>query len=193
MFRIDVTSASSTLPTPAAPGSPGYFQPPNTMNGTPGTTMSADWCNAVQEELCNIIETASITLDKSVRTQLLTAINTLIDNALAANTFSWNIIDADTDLAINNGYITNSGVDTVNLLLPATCAVGSIIKVVRYNGNFNIAQNDLQRIWCSTQSTTVGTTGYITPLANNASVELLCVEADTTFLVVNSQGAFEVR
>lgn len=56
------------------PGDPGVPRPP--------TKLTPDWCNAVQEELCNVIEGAGITLAASgaadtARNQLLAAIDKL--------------------------------------------------------------------------------------------------------------------
>jgi len=39
-------------------------------NGPPGTLVEEDWLNTVQEEICNIIETAGITLDVSIILQI---------------------------------------------------------------------------------------------------------------------------
>lgn len=195
MFRIDNATAVVVMPTPAAPGpNPnGYFTAPDPMNDIPGTVLTADWCNSIQEELCSILDAASITPDKSVDNQVLSAINYLINTALSANAFVWDLISTDQVLVPKHGVVTNSGITTINLLLPAMCPVGSIIKVVRFNGDFNITQNDGQVIWYGNASTTTGVDGYISPTGNNASVDLLCVTANTTFLVVNSQGAFSVN
>lgn len=50
-------------------------------NGTPGvqapTIVDADWLNAVQDELTNIVESAGIALDKEDSTQVLQALKTL--------------------------------------------------------------------------------------------------------------------
>lgn len=43
-------------------------------NVTPATVVTADWCNAVQEELVFVIEEAGITLDKENNEQLLEAV-----------------------------------------------------------------------------------------------------------------------
>lgn len=76
MHRIDTATAVVSLPTPAAVGTPGYFSKGNPGPGTPSdpTSFDQDWCNSVQEEICNVIEAAGLTLTKSVRTQLLTSV-----------------------------------------------------------------------------------------------------------------------
>ena len=53
----------------------------NSTTGVPATVMGAAWPNAVQEELCGLVEAAGITLEKGNHTQLLAAIQTLIGGA----------------------------------------------------------------------------------------------------------------
>jgi len=61
------------MPTPGAPAAPGYFA--HGDGSTPFTVVTADWCNAVQDEIVNVIQAASITLDKTQQNQLLAALN----------------------------------------------------------------------------------------------------------------------
>jgi len=75
MYRIDNSTAATSLPTPAAvgPNPNGFF-----TNGSPGvvpaTVVDQDWANAVQEEIAGVITNAGITLDKTNRAQLTAAI-----------------------------------------------------------------------------------------------------------------------
>lgn len=80
MHRIDNSTASVSLPTPAAVGPVpnGYFR--QRQGGVHGTVVSADWLNAVQEEICYVITQAGITLSKTTRTQLKDAIDVMIEN-----------------------------------------------------------------------------------------------------------------
>jgi hypothetical protein len=78
MYQIDGSTAVVTEPTPAAPGpNPGGFF----TNGSPGVTAATivdqDWLNAVQQEICNVITAANLTLSKTNQAQLLQAIQTL--------------------------------------------------------------------------------------------------------------------
>lgn len=72
MHRIDNDKASATLPTPEAvgPNPDSYFQL--------GTKVTHDWLNALQEEICYVIEEDSITLDKTLQDQLYDAIQNMI-------------------------------------------------------------------------------------------------------------------
>ena len=81
MQRIDGPSAAATRPAPRATGTggsaPGFFARPDLEAGVAPTTLDPDWCNAVQEELINVIAAAGLTPDKGSVDQLLTALTTL--------------------------------------------------------------------------------------------------------------------
>lgn len=49
-------------------------------SGTPGTAITADWLNAIQEELTAVIAEAGIPLDKAKNNQLAEAIVALIND-----------------------------------------------------------------------------------------------------------------
>ena len=67
MHRIDKPNHVSNMFAMANPGT-----------GAPGTQLGADWPNAVQEEICEVIESAGAPLNKADNTQLYTAIQALI-------------------------------------------------------------------------------------------------------------------
>lgn len=85
MHRIDHATAAIAVPTPATPGTPGYFFKGDPTLGTPATVVTDDWANAVQEELCHVIEQAGLTLSKTDRTQLAQALATLYRRRLSAD------------------------------------------------------------------------------------------------------------
>lgn len=60
--------------------STGLFKDINLYTGTGGTTITASWLNAVQEEICNLIIAAGLTINPSSTTQLLDAFNLLIES-----------------------------------------------------------------------------------------------------------------
>lgn len=78
MHRIDHPTAAAVIPTPAAPGAPGFFTNGSPSTGVPATIPGADWANALQEEIAAVIEAAAIPLDKEDNAQLLQAIVALI-------------------------------------------------------------------------------------------------------------------
>lgn len=76
MHRIDSPGA--------APG--GLFTEGDPAVGTPATVVSDDWLNAVQEELCGVVEGAGEALNKPSNGQVLAAIRRLIDLACPVGT-----------------------------------------------------------------------------------------------------------
>lgn len=130
MHRVDNSTAVASLPAPSAvgPNPDGYFSPGDPGSGTPATRVNYDWANAIQEELCYVIEQAGLTLDKTVRTQLKTAIDTLNQNnsatyaesTSAANTYTATLTPAPSaysDLKVVFIKFTNANTDaaTINL------------------------------------------------------------------------------
>lgn len=71
MFRIDSTGNINVMPTPAPLGTAGYFQD---TSGDGGTVLSAEWLNAVQEELAGILIGLGGTLSKSNSGQIWSAL-----------------------------------------------------------------------------------------------------------------------
>lgn len=74
MHRID--SAGATVGSMWTEGNP--------STGVPATEISADWMNAVQEEIVSVLSAASISPVKVNNGQLLAAIIALIDERIAA-------------------------------------------------------------------------------------------------------------
>ena len=130
MYRIDNSTAADTLPTPAAVGvtPDGYFTKGDVFSGIPPTVVNADWANAVQEEIAAVIEGAGLSLSKTVRTQLLSAIGILgqgnaaayAASTTAANTYTATMTPAPTAYTAGQTvYIKftnhNTGAATINL------------------------------------------------------------------------------
>ncbi len=97
----------------------------------------------------------------------------------------------------NSGYIIDNNANPVVLTLPVTCLQGSIIEVAGgVNGgattSWQIAQNSGQSINIGARSTTVGTGGSLTATSQFDAVRLLCVVANTTFVVLSSEGNITV-
>ncbi len=74
MYRIDSANKAATLQVPAPAGGGGYFQD----TGNPGTVLSADWANMIQEEIANVVTGAGLVLSKTTFNQLQLAIQTMI-------------------------------------------------------------------------------------------------------------------
>jgi len=77
MHKIDTPTAHN-----------GSFVDPVPQQGTAGTVVDSSWLNAVQNEICNAIVLAGITLQKSSNTQLFEASQKLIDDTCKKSVFS---------------------------------------------------------------------------------------------------------
>jgi len=112
---------------------------------------------------------------------------------IAATGFTWTKITADQTAAVNNGYICNKA-STLNLTLPASCPIGSIIEVIGMNTalGWKIAQNAGQSIIFGTSATTTGVTGYLESSNIFDAVRIVCITADTEWAVLSSVGNITV-
>jgi hypothetical protein len=73
MKRIDSVNAQHDK---FGPGKNG-FQGGNPDTGAEATALTPDWCDALQEEICNVIEAAGIALNPAIRSQLKAALDLL--------------------------------------------------------------------------------------------------------------------
>lgn len=80
MHRIDTSTAQKDK---FGAGKNG-FTSGNAQTGVPATEVSADILDALQEEICNVIEGAGMQLQKGNNSQLLTAINKLAEDLFDA-------------------------------------------------------------------------------------------------------------
>jgi hypothetical protein len=130
MYRIDNATSVSSIPTPEAvgPNPDHFFTKGNPSLGVPATIVTADWANAVQEEIVSVLTAAGLTPSKTTRTQLRDAINLLISNngsayaasTTAANTYTATMAPAPTAYAAGQLIFIkfsnhNTGAATINL------------------------------------------------------------------------------
>ena len=104
---------------------------------------------------------------------------------------TWTVVTgAAQAMAVNNGYISNATTGGVAYTLPATAAVGSIIRVTGLSGGsgWTVAQNAGQSIQFGISTTTVGTGGSLASTQNTDTIELLCAVQDTGFICVDAVG-----
>lgn len=88
MHKIDTPSAVN-----------GSFVDKNVSAGVPGTVCNAKWLNSVQNEICNTIEAAGLTLDRQDNTQLNKAIKKIADNAADRR-----VVSSENKSAINSDW-----------------------------------------------------------------------------------------
>lgn len=83
MHRIDTPSNANAVPAPLPQGTPGYFREP-TPGQHNGTEVSADWLNAVQEEIARVVEDLGGTLAKADNAQFKALLGPLVKGIRAA-------------------------------------------------------------------------------------------------------------
>lgn len=128
---------------------------------------------------------------KKIYTQDLDVNGTLIGGGSGGMT--WNNVTGTTQTMVAaNGYIANNA-GLVTFTLPTTCAIGQTMRIAGNGaGGWRIAQNSGQIIHLGDTDTTTGATGQVNSTNRRDSIELLCVVADTEFVVISSLGTLDI-
>lgn len=93
------------------------------------------------------------------------------------------VVGTSQALSVNNGYIGNNA-GTITMTLPATSAIGDRICFVQKGaGVIRVAQNAGQTIHSVTVDTTTGATGYVETIDQWTSFCILCVTANTDWVL----------
>lgn len=129
----------------------------------------------------NVIGSGSITVTGNPGTSTLTI--------ASSGGFTWNeITTTSATMSVSNGYIANNA-GFVTLTLPTTAAQGSIVRVAgKGTGLWLIAQNAGQTIHFGSVDTTTGSGGSLAAILRYDCVELLCITANTDFVVLSVIG-----
>lgn len=108
--------------------------------------------------------------------------------------FAYNEVTTTSQALVGNaGYITNNAAQVV-CTLPSTASIGTTIKVAgKGAGGWKIAQNAGQVIHCGSVDTTVGTGGFLASSSRYDFVELLCITANTDWVVHGIQGNITIN
>ena len=116
--------------------------------------------------------------------------NTITINS---TTLVWSeVVGAAQAMAVNNGYILNNA-GLVTATLPAVAAVGEIVAVAGSGaGGWLIAQNAGQTIHFLASDSTPGVGGSLASTNRYDCVELICIAANTDFLVRSAVGNITV-
>lgn len=106
---------------------------------------------------------------------------------------SWiNVTGAAQSMAADAAYIANNAA-LITFTLPATAAQGTEISIAGFGaGGWTIAQNAGQLINFGNVATTAGVGGSLASTNRYDQIELLCVVADTEWVVRNSVGNLTV-
>ena len=95
-------------------------------------------------------------------------------------------------MAVNNAYASNNA-GTVTFTLPSTTAVGDELLVMGLGaGGWAIAQNSSQLIHFGSTATTTGVSGSLASQNAFDTIQLKCLVANTTFVVIAAQGNITV-
>ncbi len=104
-----------------------------------------------------------------------------------------NLTGSSATLAPNTLYVVNSATPFVNLILPATAAVGDTYKIVgKSSGLWAVVQLAGQTIHYGTSTTTTGAGGNLISTDANDCIEITCTIADTDFAAYGGQGILTV-
>lgn len=106
----------------------------------------------------------------------------------------WNdVTGTSASASANNGYLADNA-SLVTITLPVTCAQFGVIAVAGFGaGGWKIAQNSGQNIQIGQIGTTSGVAGFLASTNRYDVVYMLCVVANTTFLVLDSMGNITVN
>jgi hypothetical protein len=151
------------------------------IHGTPAETSIAD-----NDEIL-IYDTSASANRRMTRANLVAGLSG------GGGGITWNEVTGTSQTAAaDNGYIANNS-SLVTITLPATCALGKTIRVAGFGaGGWAVAQNVGQQIIYGDVTTTEGVSGSLASINRYDAVELLCVVADTKFIVISGIGTVEV-
>ena len=105
---------------------------------------------------------------------------------------AWFLVGVNTAMTVNSGFIANA-VGTLQFLLPAVAPLGSIVRVCGLTaGGWQVTQNAGQQIRFGNLLTTAGAGGSIASTLAGDAVEIVCVTANTGWLVLSGIGNVNV-
>ncbi len=100
----------------------------------------------------------------------------------------WSEATADFTMVKNNSYTTNQG-SLLTYTLPVTCPIGAVVEIAGNSASgWLIAQNSGQTIYGLATPTTTGATGSLASFTQYDTVKLVCITADTDFVVLSGNN-----
>lgn len=108
--------------------------------------------------------------------------------------FAWQTTSINVaNMAVGAGYICIAPGGALTLGLPTTAAVGDTMRVALSGAtSWQVTQAAGQSIRIGSSVTTVGAGGSLTSTAQGDSLEIVCVTANTGFIVVSAVGNITV-
>lgn len=135
---MHLPQGSTTVPVkPAKDGAAaiGYFTKGNPMTSTPATRVTADWLNAVTDEIANVVLDAGIALDKANDAQLLAALKALGFAALKTHaTDTGSVSTTNLRVVIASATSRASGAKSATMAAAGSHASGTESAVVASTG-----------------------------------------------------------
>jgi hypothetical protein len=129
----------------------------------------------------NVTGATNVTLPTSGTLATVGELYTIVDQTSSSVT-----------IAPSTLYIIDNGASLVTLTLPATSAIGSIVKIVGLSaGLWKVVYTTGQSIKVGSSSSTA-TTGNIASVLASDCIELVCVVANTTWTSTAVQGNITV-
>ncbi|UEP42768.1 hypothetical protein [Burkholderia sp. B21-005] len=129
MYRIDDATAATSLPTPEAAGTEGYFTEGNPATGTPATKVRGSWLNMLQEELCSILAAAGIARSKTSYNQVNSALQKMYSP----------VIGAQRNLVMSVTAASATATLTADQIVVATALNGQTFMLSSFNKTINLA------------------------------------------------------
>lgn len=165
-----------------------------TTGSTSTTALSSVSLSSGQIVIGGTTTPAAGTITAGTNISISNGNNSITISATGVGGFSWvDQTSGTVTMAINTGYIVDNGASLVTLTLPATAAQGSLFEVAgKSAGGWVVAQASGQTIEFGTSATTTGTGGSLASTNTYDCVRLLCVTANTTFVVLSSVGNLTV-
>ena len=165
---------------------PGNSTTVNIPGGSAGAfyqTMQAQGSALAQEVTLNFASDSFTLVDDPTHTRT---------NVFVSGVITWDVVTTNTAMAVQMGYIPNSA-SQITFTLPATAIPGDTIRIVGFGtGLWSIAQNAGQTIRYGNINTTTGTGGSITSTNQGDAIEVICVVANTTFVVGSATGTLSI-
>lgn len=120
MFRIDDPTAATSLPTPEAAGTEGYFTEGNPTAGTPATNVRGSWLNMIQEELRAVVVAGGLTPSKTTYTQVRDAIKAYVGGGRLLRTSVYTLVTGVQNVSVDGGTPTSTGATAFTALSTTT-------------------------------------------------------------------------
>ncbi|HDR8944332.1 TPA: hypothetical protein QDA71_001312 [Burkholderia vietnamiensis] len=129
MYRIDDATAATSLPTPEAAGTEGYFTEGNPATGTPATKVRGSWLNMIQEELCAVLAAAGIARSKTNYNQVNSALQKMYSP----------VVGAARNLVMSVKSASATATLTADQIVVATALNGQTFALSNFNKTINLA------------------------------------------------------